>query len=71
MIPYRTLLWNSGRRDDAQFIVLRELPSFIGRIILFGAAVVLYDKLAVLLLIIGVVFLYFVLTDSRKLEVLS
>ena len=70
MIPYRTLLWNSGRRDDAQFIVLRELPSFIGRIILFGAAVVLYDKLAVLLLIIGVVFLYFVLTDSRKLEVL-
>ena len=69
IIPYRTMLWNSGRKDDAQFVVLREIPSFLGRVILFGLAIIFYDKLAILILIIGLIFLYFVLTDSRRLEV--
>lgn len=69
IIPYQTLLWNSGRKDDAQFVVLRELPSFLGRVILFGSAILLYNNLAVLFLVIGLIFLYFLLFDSRKLEI--
>ncbi len=69
LIPYRTVLWNSGRKDDAQFIVLREIPSFIGRVILLSLAFILHDKLPVLFLIIGIIFIYFVILNTRKIEV--
>ena len=69
LIPYRTILWNSGRKDDAQFIVLREIPSCIGKIILLLSAIILYDRLNVLFLLIGIAFVYFIVLDSRKIEV--
>ena len=52
LIPYRTMLWNSGRKDDSQFIILREIPSFVGKIILFLLAIKVHNNIHILFLII-------------------
>jgi MFS family permease len=68
LIPYSSLMYNQARRDDAQFIVLREVPTVLGRIILFSATVLLHDQIPTLFLLVGIIFIYFWFLDSRKLE---
>jgi MFS family permease len=38
LVPYSSILFNQARKDDAQFIVLREIPVVLGRIILYVIA---------------------------------
>ncbi len=68
LVPYSSLLFNRARKDDAQFVVLREVPVVLGRIILYGGAILLYNKLPVLFLLVGILFIYFWFLDTRKLE---
>lgn len=68
LVPYSSLMYNQARKDDAQFIVLREIPTVLGRIILFLLAILLHNQLPILFLLIGVIFIYFWVLDTRKLE---
>ena len=68
LVPYSSLMYNQARKDDAQFIVLREVPTVLGRIILFSIAILLHNQLPALFLLVGIIFIYFWFLDSRKLE---
>ena len=68
LVPYSSLMYNRARKDDAQFIVLREIPTVLGRIILFSLAILLHNNLPVLFLLVGILFVYFWFLDTRKLE---
>ena len=68
LVPYSSLLFNQARKDDAQFIVLREIPVVLGRIILYSSAILFYNNLPILFLLIGILFIYFWFLDTRKLE---
>ena len=68
LVPYSSLMYNQARKDDAQFIVLREIPTVLGRIILFSIAILLHNQLPTLFLLIGVLFIYFLFLDTKKLE---
>jgi MFS family permease len=67
LVPYQSILFNSARKDDAQFLVLREVPNILGRLIMYTLAIFLYDELPILFLIVGILFVYFWFLDSRKL----
>lgn len=66
LVPYQSMLFNAAREHDAQFLILREVPNILGRLILYSLAIILYDKLPVLFLIVGILFIYFLCIDSRK-----
>lgn len=68
LVPYSSLLYNQARKDDAQFIILREVPVVLGRIILYGSALLLYNNLPILFILIGIVFSYFWFLDTKKLN---
>jgi len=68
LVPYSTLMYNQARKDDAQFLVLREVPTVLGRLILFSLAIVFHDSLPLLFLLVGIIFLYFWFLDTRKLN---
>lgn len=59
LVPYGSFLYNRARKDDAQFVVLREIPTIGGRLILFALAILLQDNLPILFLLIGILFIYF------------
>jgi len=67
LVPYSSLLYNQARKDDAQFIILREVPVVLGRVILYGTALLMYNHLPILFLAIGILFSYFWFLDGRKL----
>lgn len=67
LVPYGSLLYNRARRDDAQFLILREAPVILGRIILYGTALLLYNNLPILFILVGLLFSYFWFFDTRKL----
>lgn len=67
LVPYQSMLFNSARRDDAQFIVLREVPTVLGRLILYATTILLYKKLPLVFLTVGIVFIYFWFFNSKKL----
>ncbi len=68
LVPYQSLMFNSARAShDAQFLVLREVPTIIGRFIVYGLALALHNHLPVVFLIIALVFVYFWFFDTRKL----
>lgn len=68
LVPYSSLLYNQARKDDAQFIILREVPVVLGRIILYGSALMLYNNLPILFMIVGILFSYFWFLDTKKLS---
>lgn len=68
LVPYSSLMYNQARKDDAQFLILREIPTVLGRIILFSIAILLYNQLPILFLLVGILFTYFWFLDTRKLE---
>lgn len=67
-IPYGSLMFNRARKDDAQFIVLREVPTILGRLILFALTALLSESLPILFLLVGILFIYFVFLNTKKLE---
>lgn len=68
LVPYSSLLYNQARKGDAQFIILREVPVVLGRIILYGSALLLYNNLPILFIFIGTIFSYFWFLDTKKLS---
>ena len=68
LVPYSSLMYNQARKDDAQFLILREIPTVLGRVLLFFLAILFYDKLPILFLIVGLFFVYFWFLDTKKLE---
>lgn len=68
IVPYTSLLYNQARKDDAQFIILREIPVVLGRIILYVSALLLHDNLPILFILVGILFSYFWFLDTKKLN---
>jgi MFS family permease len=68
LVPYSAVLFNRARKDDAQFIVLREIPTIIGRLILYSLALIFYDHLPYVFVIVAIVFMYFWFFDLKKVE---
>lgn len=68
LVPYSSILFNKARKDDAEFIVLREIPTALGRLFLFLLAILFYNNLPILFLLVGLLFVYFWFLDTRKLE---
>jgi MFS family permease len=66
IIPYQSMLFNSARKGDAQFLVLREVPVVIGRLVLYSLAILLYNQVPILFLVVALSFAYFWFLDSRK-----
>ena len=68
LVPYSSLMYNQARKDDAQFLVLREIPVVLGRLVLFSIAILLHDHIPFIFLSVGIIFIYFWLLDTRKLN---
>lgn len=68
LVPYSSLMYNQARKDDAQFLVLREIPTVLGRLILFSMAILLHNYLPLIFLFVGIIFIYFWFLDTRKLN---
>jgi len=71
LVPYSSLMYNQARKDDAQFLVLREIPTVLGRLILFSIAILLNKHLPLIFLSVGIIFIYFWFLDTRKLNEVS
>lgn len=69
LIPYSSLIYNQARKKDAQFLVLREIPTVLGRLLLFSVAILLHNHLSFIFLFVGIVFSYFWFLDTKKLNV--
>lgn len=67
LVPYQSMLFNTARKDDAQFIILREIPTVLGRLILYSLAALLFNYLPILFFITGVIFIYFWFVNTKKL----
>jgi hypothetical protein len=61
-------MYNQARKDDAQFLVLREIPTVLGRLILFSIAILLHNHLPFIFLSVGIIFIYFWFLDTKKLN---
>lgn len=68
LVPYSSLMYNRARKDDAQFLILREIPTVLGRIILFSVAIILHNQLPLLFLFVGITFIYFWFLKTKRLE---
>lgn len=68
LVPYSSLMYNQARKDDAQFLVLREIPTVLGRLVLFSLAILLHNYIPLIFLSVGVIFIYFWFLDTRKLN---
>jgi MFS family permease len=68
LVPYSSLMYNQARKDDAQFLVLREIPTVLGRVILFSIAILLDNHLPLIFLAVGIIFIYFWFLNTRKLN---
>ncbi|KKR43115.1 hypothetical protein A2356_01815 [Candidatus Nomurabacteria bacterium RIFOXYB1_FULL_39_16] len=71
LVPYSSLMYNQARKDDAQFLVLREIPTVLGRLILFSIAILLHNHLSLIFLSVGIMFIYFWFLDTKKLNGVS
>lgn len=68
LVPYSSLMYNQARKDDAQFLVLREIPTVLGRLVLFSIAILLHNYIPFIFLSVGVIFIYFWFLDTRRLN---
>lgn len=71
LIPYSSLMYNQARKEDAQFLVLREIPTVLGRLILFSLAIFFHNHLPLIFLSVGIIFIYFWFLNTRKLNGVS
>ncbi len=69
VVPYQSLLFNNAHKSEAQFLVFREAPNIIGRIILYCLAIVFAWNLSLVFIFSALVFVYFWFFDTNKLAV--
>lgn len=68
LIPYQSFLFNNGRKDGAQFVVMREIPVVTGRVVLYTVAFLLSDNIGLLFIIVALCSSYFLFIDTKKFE---
>ncbi len=67
IVPYQSILFSNAKKDDAQFIVLREIPNIVGRIIVYFIAILFSYNLSIVFIISSLSFVYFWFLDTKKL----
>lgn len=71
LVPYSSLMYNQARKADAQFLVLREIPTVLGRLILFSLAILFHNHLPLIFLFVGIIFIYFWFLNTKKLNTVT
>jgi MFS family permease len=64
-IPYNALLYQNAQKDDINFIVFREIPVVIGRMIMFTLALIFATQLHLVFAIVAMLYLYFVFAKFK------
>ena len=59
LVPYSALLFTNAKKDDAQFLVLREISVVAGRVFVFIFAILFASILEITFLITALMLLYF------------
>lgn len=65
-IPYSSFLYSQAQKDDAQFIILREIPTVLGRLVLFGIALLVGEQIPLLFLFVAIVFSFFIFYNFKR-----
>ena len=67
---YATLMFNRARSADAQFLVLREIPTIFGRVVLFLATLffISIGQVELTFLLVAALSLYFWFNNLKKLS---
>ena len=70
---YSTVMFNRARGADAQFLVLREVPTILGRVVLFGITLALLSvgQFELIFLVVAFLSLYFWFNNFDSLVKLS
>jgi hypothetical protein len=70
-MSYGSVMFNKARDADAQFLVLREVPTIFGRIVVFAAAIILISlgHFELTFLMVALLSLYFWFNNLEKLKV--
>jgi MFS family permease len=68
-MSYGAVMMNRARGLDAQFLVLREVPTILGRLTIFLLAILLIsiDKFELIFLIVAILSTYFWFNNIKKL----
>jgi len=66
LIPFQAMVYSASKRNTVdEFIVFREIPIAVGRIIFFSLAIILVSNLKLLFPIIGLAYLYFIIVKFK------
>ncbi|HZX49556.1 MAG TPA: hypothetical protein VFE94_00190, partial [Candidatus Paceibacterota bacterium] len=65
LVPYNALLYANAKTDDAQFLVLREIPVISARVFVFLLAILLASRLEFVFLAAALSLLYFFFFNPR------
>ncbi len=68
-MSYGAVMMNRARKLDAQFLVLREVPTILGRLIVFSLAILFasIDRIELTFIIVAILSLYFWFNDLKKI----
>jgi len=69
LVPYNALLYANAKTDDAQFLVLRELPVTSARVAVFLLAILFAARLEIVFLAAAFSLSYFFLFNPKKTTV--
>lgn len=60
IIPYTRLTFNTAKRDaNDDFYIVKEVPTLVGRLIIFSLAILFADHISLLFPVAGIAYLYF------------
>jgi MFS family permease len=68
-MSYGAVMFNRARSDDAQFIVLREIPTILGRVVVFTASLIFISMghFELTFIVVGILSLYFWFNNLKVL----
>lgn len=66
LVPYNALLYANAKKDDAQFLVLREFSVVSARVVVFAFAIILASQLELTFIISLVSLFYFFIFNPPK-----
>jgi len=70
LIPFHSLIYSVSKKNTIdEFLVFREMPVAVGRVIFFSLALIFIGNLKILFLIVGIAYLYFLFLKSQKRRV--
>ena len=66
---YGAIMFNRARRNDVQFLVLREIPTISGRIVVFVITLILlsFGRFESAFLVVAALYLFFLFNDQDVL----